>query len=1259
MLSDKDNKNDLLNWKSRFGNDIHIERKETEELLRFLDGGTKPGKDSVMFLVGNAGMGKTVVMSDVLKDIEHREGWHTIVIKADMMKLENDVSVFMSNILKSMANQPKEYRNIIIIDQIDALSQCLSSNRQPLNVIDNLIEKASETENTKVLVSCRPYDMNYDPILRKYRTGKSVFLQPLSYNQVADVLGRLGRKVPTQESKLALFLSTPLHLELFLQYGKDDCEIVSLQSLFDSLWSKKITNLHDFYFGSINTVYMCVNFLADTMYKSCRLSVDRASIDHQYEKETAYLLSEGVLVETSEHKEVMFMHQSLFDYVYARIQYESQKSITEILRHEHQGLFVRNRVKQMLAYCRESDVPTYMHELSDLLVDDNSNQIRFHIKMLILSSIGSFEDVLISEKKFVEEYIMPNKTYWEVFVEGANSEQWFETITNYPDVVTKIKERDNNTCELIFTLCRLNIYQFPSLVINYLASLVDFNDTLWNRRLFSIVEGCHTDSCVTEGISLYYAAAGDRTEVIGQFYLRQLVHYDPKSVHKELYLYATEILKKELRKKKDNNGWHPVKYLDRNILDLMDELWIVSEIDAFELSINLALSIELMTKFGDSPDRFITSSAYYTYTYRGGYSDHEEMVDKLITYLIEKADVDTVKNFYKRNKKTSSSVIFYVLLYVVNSNVERYRAECLDVLLDKSALEGFGSAIAYQLEELTKKSWDIFDDAERKAVLKTIRTVAPKAENIDLSDVSVTGRTTYKGYRRFSLLSMIPNIADVDEEAFEEYEQLKEEYKEHVHSEPFRIRTYSGWTAMDIDEIKESDDDSLIDKFTQYENDKITFDETPSLTGNCQQLEALSKQEPERYMLLAKKMLKNKELRIQYPLSVISGLLKSNLSKREIVPLIEESIALLNENVKDNEPEVLMRLIRMTEDLLSEKCMSDITMKFLCDIVKFYPDDDNEDYKDDNAIFNVGINRVRGAAAFFLVKCYVQEQYKEAIFEALETCKDASLSTKGAIIFQQAFLNNLDTKRNLELYLSLIKNMEIPLLKIQLSNAHPLLYFINTDFDRLRKDFFPEALKVTEAHNVFSVLLWIAWVRNLNGAKDLLFDLLDGSNYAVESLINYFDKNSVKEYSKYIMPVVLRYVDSDDEKVGVQYDFFSRDALSLGDLDFVTFMNSYTEGKVLQYAGHSFLETMKKVVKDKPREVLGWICKFIDKAVDKEKNWFFYSDALSILTTAYNSIGLYVNDSKELEEAMNTFDSMLMNRRVRLSLRGFLNQLDS
>lgn len=1259
MLSSNDYKKDLLNWKSQFGKNIHIERPETQELLRFLAKDTKKGKESVLFLVGNAGMGKTVVMSDVLKSIEANEEWHTYVLKADMLKLENDITLVTERILDTLTNKDDGRKKLLIIDQIDALSQCLSSNRQPLNVIDALIGKAADTENTKVLVSCRPYDMNYDPILRKYRTGKSVFLQPLTYKQLVDVLERMEHKVPTQDSKLALFLSTPLHLDLFLEYGKDDCEIVSLQSLFDSLWNKKITNLHDFYTGTNNTVYMCVNLLAECMYKSYRLSVDRTTINQLYEKEVAYLLSEGVLVESSDGQDVMFMHQSLFDYVYARTQYESHKSICEILKHEHQGLFVRNRVKQMLAYCREADSATYMMELSDLLINANSHQIRFHIKMLILSSIGSFEDVLCEEKEFVERHIMTNKTYWEVFVEGANSEQWFEAITKSPSVIKRINEREDYTCELIFTLCRLNIYQFPSLVINYLASLVDFIDTTWNRKLFNIVEGCHTDTCVIEGLPLYYAAAGDRTELIGHFYLSQLLHHDPKAVQKELYIYAVEMLKKELGAVDEKQGWYPVKYLDNNLWELIEELWQVNEPAAFELSVNLAMAIEQMSKYSKTIDRFISSSAFYTYTYKGGYNNHDEMVDRLIDYLKEKAEIDTVKIFYKRFKKTTNSVIFYALLYVLNSDVEKYKAECLEILLDKSALEGFGSSISYLLEEMLKRSWPILDDTERKGILKAIRTVSPKAEDIDLSDISITGRTSYKGYRRFTLLSMIPDLESYDKDAFCEYVNLKDEYKAHEHTEPFRIRTSSGWTAMDITEIEESDDEQLIEKFTQYDNDNVSFDEIPSLTGNCQQLETLAQKDPKRYLALTKKMLEKKDLNILYPLNAISGLLKSCITKMEVLPLIENAISLLKKDLTDNEPEVLMHIIRMMDDLSDEKCMSDITMKFLCDIVKFYPDDDNEDYESDNAIYNIGVNRVRGAAAFYLVKCYAQDKYKEEIFSALETCKDASIPTKGAVIFQQAFLNNLDVKRNLNLYLSLTKSMDTPLLRIQLSNAHPLLYFINTDFDRLLADFFPKAIEVTKAHDVFAVLLWIAWVRNLSGAKELLFNLLDKSDYAVECLIKYFDKSCVKQYSSYIMPIILRYVNSKSIEVGTQYDYFTSDAFCLDDSDFVSYMNAYTEGYVLKSAGHCFLDAMKKIVTDKPEYVLQWICKFINNAEKKDNRWFFYTDALSVLTTAYNSIGLYLYNNKELDEAMDTFDSMLKSSKIRLSLRGFLNQLDS
>ena len=105
MLSSNDYKKDLLNWKSQFGKNIHIERPETQELLRFLAKDTKKGKESVLFLVGNAGMEKTVVMSDVLKSIEAKEEWHTYVLKADMLKLENDITLITERILDTLANK--------------------------------------------------------------------------------------------------------------------------------------------------------------------------------------------------------------------------------------------------------------------------------------------------------------------------------------------------------------------------------------------------------------------------------------------------------------------------------------------------------------------------------------------------------------------------------------------------------------------------------------------------------------------------------------------------------------------------------------------------------------------------------------------------------------------------------------------------------------------------------------------------------------------------------------------------------------------------------------------------------------------------------------------------------------------------------------------------------------------------------------------------------------------------------------------------
>ena len=63
-------------------------------------------------------------------------------------------------------------------------------------------------------------------------------------------------------------------------------------------------------------------------------------------EESQYLLSKGIIVE---NKDVwQFMHQTLFDYVFARLFFEKQQKLEDLFETKHQGLFVRNHIKQIL-----------------------------------------------------------------------------------------------------------------------------------------------------------------------------------------------------------------------------------------------------------------------------------------------------------------------------------------------------------------------------------------------------------------------------------------------------------------------------------------------------------------------------------------------------------------------------------------------------------------------------------------------------------------------------------------------------------------------------------------------------------------------------------------------------------------------------------------------------------------------------------------------------------------------------------------------
>jgi hypothetical protein len=86
------------------------------------------------------------------------------------------------------------------------------------------------------------------------------------------------------------------------------------------------------------------------------------------EQAVLWLASQGILL--SDSNEWSFLHQTFFDYCYARRFVESGRSLAGAILESDQGLSVRPLLVQVLSYHRAGDPRKYLAELRGLFASD-------------------------------------------------------------------------------------------------------------------------------------------------------------------------------------------------------------------------------------------------------------------------------------------------------------------------------------------------------------------------------------------------------------------------------------------------------------------------------------------------------------------------------------------------------------------------------------------------------------------------------------------------------------------------------------------------------------------------------------------------------------------------------------------------------------------------------------------------------------------------------------------------------------------------
>lgn len=1245
-----------------------IKRSEAEEIASWIRMMIPQKKSKKLcLLTGTAGQGKTVVLCQLLEEMAAYEHFHLYSIKADMLDYSQlNATEFISlyaDEFRRLSNND-EYP-VLIIDQIDALSKTLSADRKPINLLDSLISAIAIIPNSRIVISCRPYDMDYDPLLSKYKHEKNISLKNLEVEQVNEVLTLMGKKTYEEGTKMSEFLRVPINLELFLEYGKEDCEVVSLQSLMDELWTSKIINVDHNAPIEAESVFECLNEITTILNQSSSLAINKKRLERRYSAELGYLVSEGILVESGNKDYVSFAHQSLADYVSARILFETGNTMADLLNREHQGLYVRNRVKQYFSYIREASLDDYLSELRGVITDE-SGRYRTHIKLLLLTTLAGFEEPLEEELAFVGHYVLGTPLFRNMFIEAIYRRAWFEFVSNHPIITEAICRREDEVVNLMRDTC-LNVIPYDwEPVRDYLKKQIVSGDLKWNQQWMDTVNRYPRVEMVTDLKPLYEASVGE-APLLYHNYLEHLAQVDYDYVEGIILNYVTDSIRKQMSEKDDYGMYLRVIYLDQATHHLLEELYDKYKDRAALTYLELIKRIDDGSRIEDVKlYRHSESWAYHSFSGSSYYSHHEQLVSDFTSYateLVMKSDGMMVQKV-KELLNDERSILYYTGLKLCRVNESLFKDEVLAVLTDAESLEEFDSKIFYQIAELLKDVFPRLNTEDQKKVVEAIAAVSPEWEKTAMPDLRKYQVPLYHiGRRKQELLSVLPEdyLKNNSKENWQYLQRLNRELNKVNIREPYRMYTKSGWSAHSLDKMKAMKTHDLLKVFKKYQSNVVGINDAPTRQGECMNFQTIVTETPQRYVEVIEKVLDDKKIDREYASYGIIGLMKAEYDIKIVKRLTDRLIIELSTDIQN--PVFLysiMHVLRELDYFIKRDEVTKTMMDFMCKVLREYKEEirENEDLVHQADVYNTGINRVRGCAAFHLVQCDRMKKYKDQIFEALESCVDAQPDTKGAIILQQALLNNLDIQRNFRLYMSLMKDLTPSLAMIPLNNLHPLVYFINTNFDDL-KEFFVKLYDVEESHDVLSQILWIAWARRRKGAEELLHGLLDKSERAKACMLRYFQKDTVNEYYNIVKPVAKWCANSENEEVGNMFDYLIRDLEDLPWEKAVEIIDIITAGKVLRYASHNYLEFMQERAADHPYDVLRWMCLYSKSEHNDESNYFTASKTMSIMVAAYNAIRKYDKNDEKLETALNTMDFLMEKENVRKGLRHFLYELDN
>lgn len=1220
-----------------------IEREEVGRLLYWIDEPIGDKEKRIAVVTGGAGCGKTFILRELQKRLSEK-GIPVLAIKTDLIHRETIKELseelgLSEGIRESMAAIVEKHGGgVVLLDQIDALSLSMSKERTFINTYINLVSQLNAINGLKIVISCREYDLTFDPVLRNLNDKEGQIeefkVSPLSEKQLRAVLETRKLDIDQLPSSLPGILSVPLHLKVFCDIYNTEMKIASiktLQDLYEALWERKVNGIEDR--ALREDVRKTVDLIVARMDQDQTISVPSVLLDENLDG-GSYLKSQSIIIEHS--RKFQFFHSTFFDFCFARSFVLCVQSLFDYVSRNEQGLFIRSQVRQVMEFLRESDSKRYLKELRNFLVEPG---IRYHIRLLVLDQLAFLEEPTDSEWKIVKRVVLSGANTTISFLNGIQHQKWLEYLIDCGYLKKFLLSGDEKLKRIVTWKLGMLINSCFEVVISFLLEFPGIEKK--EEKVADILSGLNSWQD-DRALGLFEEYKENLKRTHSYRLLRKRILRDRPDFFMDFYF---EEINERIDKIESPNRFKENEFLSFGEKELFLDLLKWNSEKAIPRF--LAVLFKLVQKTKVTEDRnglYYRDEAFGDMEHRIA-NNHIWTVRNSVTrklQILAGSDKCKFYEYMKPYNETKSWTINKIFLDCYIENPELYVDEGFAFLIREGTFETMPYGARTIITSLIRCQYPLFSDKQKADINQLIMDIAPEWEQ----------KTIAKGYNsriRHTKAMYLNAIPDTEISKFpdlkKEFQELNRKFGGSIDSRDISMHfgpvasplPFTAYEKMTLDHWRSS-----MKKYNETTEPGGSGSQ-PFKGGICEHSRSFSKEVEKRPNYFYKFILEigdDEDISDSYLTAGLDGLIEAKFEPGNIRELIKRFWEKKDQNLRT-------QVIRAIEYIGKVNKLDLEMIKILEEYAVNDPDPEpgswgweEKDVTDhENDQINVGINTIRGSAAMAFGRHCFETDYPDELFSIFEKItEEKSVSVRACLIHGLYGMLNFDREKTLSIFLKLTEDL----------NPEVIFAGINTLSYLMTKAAFP--VLIPKIRSIFAKnnskigeLLMVAYVRGYPGSLELLEEGIEANDANIEGIIDFASRYLLSDDEDLVeksRALFLRFLNDESETVLSRYDWFFHDFDPQDFDDLFDCAFHFCKSKAIKKSSHYFWEFLKTCVRDEPEKCLDLVENYYGVLIAR-------TDSERVEIEPVGDIILEVMNKTSEEvyrvKALDIFDSFLQN----------------